>query len=68
MLALRKSRVSAILRDTDRESGTFGQHKGVLIRKDRHFGNNSLVLPIYLIKETLCFKECIRNPYEENPG
>ena len=58
--------VLAILRDLDKDSETYGQHKGVLVRKDRHFGNNGVVLPIYLIKEMLRFEESLTNPYPES--
>lgn len=49
--------VMAILKDLNKDSETFGQHKGILVRKDRHYGNNGLILPIYLIKDMLRFEE-----------
>lgn len=57
--------VMAIMKDLEKDSATFGQHKGIMVRKDRHYGNNGLILPLYLIKDMLRFEEHQFDPYQQ---
>lgn len=52
----------SILQDRNKESSSFGEHQGVMIRKDRHHGNTGIILPLYLNKEMIRFEERTHHP------
>lgn len=56
-----------IIQDRNRESPTFGQHKGIQIDKDRHYGAGGVRLPLILNRENLRFEVDTTPPEPEEP-
>lgn len=56
-----------IIQDRNRDSPTFGKHKGIQVDKDRHYGAGGTRLPLILNRDTLRFEVDTTPPEPDEP-